>query len=56
MSLRTLASFALAILLGLIAVLVVRGVMTSQRPAAAQMAAMTPVVVAMMPIERGVEL
>ncbi len=56
MSLRTLASFALAILLGLIAVLLVRGVMTSQKPAAAQMAAMTPVVVAMVPIERGVEL
>lgn len=56
MSLRTIASFALAIFLGLIAVLVVRGVMTSQKPAAAQTAAMTPVVVATAPIERGVEL
>lgn len=56
MSLRTLASLTVAVLLGLIAVLLVRGVMTSQKPAAAQMAAMTPVVVAMVPIERGVEL
>lgn len=56
MSLRTLASLTVAVFLGLIAVLLVRGVMTSQKPAAAQMAAMTPVVVAMVPIERGVEL
>lgn len=56
MSLRTLASFALAIFLGLIAVLLVRGVIASQKPAPGQTAAMTPVVVAMTPIERGVEL
>ncbi|WP_312162163.1 Flp pilus assembly protein CpaB [Phenylobacterium sp.] len=56
MSLRTLASFAVAIFLGLIAVLMVRGVIASQKPAAAQTAAMTPVVVAVTPIERGVEL
>jgi pilus assembly protein CpaB len=56
MSLRTLASFALAIFLGLVAVLLVRGVIVSQKPAAAQTAAVTPVVVAVTPIERGVEL
>jgi pilus assembly protein CpaB len=56
MSLRTLASFAMAIFLGLIAVLLVRGVLNSQKTAPVQAAAMTPVVVAMTPIERGVEL
>lgn len=56
MSLRTLASFALAIFLGLIAVLLVRGVIASNKPAAVQTADMTPVVVAVTPIERGVEL
>lgn len=56
MSLRSLASIALAIFLGLIAVLAVRGVITSQKPAAVQTAEMTPVVVAMVPIDRGVEL
>lgn len=56
MSLRTLVSFTVAIFLGLIAVLMVRGVIASQRSAPAQAAAMTPVVVAVTPIERGVEL
>jgi pilus assembly protein CpaB len=57
MSLRTLASLAVAIFLGLIAVLLVRGVLVSQRPnAPVQTTAMTPVVVAVAPIERGVEL
>lgn len=56
MSLRTLASLALAIFLGLVAVLIVRGAMTRQKPVAGQVAATTPVVVALTPIERGVEL
>lgn len=56
MSLRTLVSFTIAILLGLVAVLMVRGVIASQKSAPVQTAAMTPVVVAVTPIERGVEL
>jgi len=55
MSLRNIASLAIALFVGLIAVLMVRGIMMSQRPAgpAASTAGMTPVVVAALPIERG---
>lgn len=56
MSLRTVASFTIAILMGLIAVVLVRGVLAKQQTAAVQTADVTPVVVATMPIERGVEL
>lgn len=60
MSLRTIASLAIALFLGLIAVILVRGVLVSQRPAAglaaSNAAGMTPVVVAALPIERGVNL
>lgn len=57
MPLRTIASFAVAILLGLIAVLLVRGILGAQRPAVADASgSTTPVVVAALPIERGVGL
>lgn len=60
MSLRTIASLAVALFLGLIAVILVRGVLVSQRPAggieASNPAGMTPVAVAALPIERGVNL
>ena len=57
MPLPTIASFAVAILLGLIAVLLVRGILGGRQPAAAEASAsMTPVVVAALPIERGVSL
>ncbi|MDP3852255.1 Flp pilus assembly protein CpaB [Phenylobacterium sp.] len=58
MPIRTIASLAVALLLGLIAVLMVRGVLTSQRAGGPDSAAsgMTPVVVAALQIERGVEL
>lgn len=58
MPIRTIASLAVALLLGLIAVLMVRGVLTSQRASGPDSAAsgMTPVVVAALQIERGVEL
>jgi pilus assembly protein CpaB len=58
MTLRTIASLAIAILLGLIAVVMVRNVM-SAKPAGVQNAAnasLTPVVVAALPIERGASL
>lgn len=55
MSLRAITSIAIALLLGLIAVLLVRGVLTSHRPSAASAGPtnVTPVVVAALPIERG---
>jgi pilus assembly protein CpaB len=58
MSLRTIASFAVAIFLGFVAVLLVRTYLTSQKPAAQQVTAagMTPVVVANVPIQRGTVL
>lgn len=59
MTLRTLASFAIAAFLGLIAVVLVRGVLTSQKahaPGAAASTGMVPVVVAALPIERGATL
>lgn len=60
MSLRTIASLAIALFLGLIAVILVRGVLVSQRPPPgtdpAIGAAMSPVVVAALPIQRGVDL
>jgi pilus assembly protein CpaB len=58
MSLRTIASFAVAIFLGFVAVLLVRAYMTSQKPATerAAGAGMTPVVVANVPITRGTVL
>lgn len=61
MSLRTIASLAVAILLGLIAVMLVRGVLASKAPrgpagTAAAAATLTPVVVALLPIERGASL
>ncbi|MGH6962943.1 MAG: Flp pilus assembly protein CpaB [Phenylobacterium sp.] len=58
MSLRTIASLAIAVLLGLLAVIMVRNVMASNaaKGPGAVSAAMTPVVVAALPIERGVSL
>ncbi|QUD88584.1 Flp pilus assembly protein CpaB [Phenylobacterium montanum] len=56
MSLRTIASFAIAIFLGLIAVLMVRGVLTSQKGGQSGGAGTAPVVVATKPIDRGVAL
>jgi pilus assembly protein CpaB len=57
MPLRTIASLAFAIVLGLVAVLLVRGMLGS-RPAgpAGPIGTMTPVVVAAAPIERGTTL
>lgn len=61
MSLRNIATFALAILLGLVAVLLVRNTLIShsQNPGASNQANgtdATPVVVAALPIERGASL
>jgi pilus assembly protein CpaB len=60
MNIRTIATLAVALVLGLVAVLLVRAYLTAQRrPAAAQVAAVgatTPVVVAAVPIVRGVTL
>lgn len=59
MSIRTLASLAVAVLLGLLALLGVREILNTRRAAAsaATMAStMTPVVVAALPIERGATL
>ena len=58
MPLRTIASFAVAIFLGLIAVILVRGVITSQKPGAGPSATgpTAPVVVAAVPVERGTKL
>lgn len=57
MTLRNIASLAIALLLGLIAVLLVRNFLVSQKPGpAAAAAGMTPVVVAALPVERGAEL
>ncbi len=59
MSLRSIASLAIAILLGLIAVVLVRGMLISQKgkgSSAIAASAMTPVVVAALPIERGASL
>ncbi len=61
MNARTIATFAVAILLGLIAVLLVRGYLVSSRNAAQPQLAQsavgtTPIVVAAKPIERGVSL
>jgi pilus assembly protein CpaB len=55
MSLRTIASFAVAIFFGLIAVALVRGVLSS-RPATGGAARTTPVVVAIAPIEPGAQI
>src|SRR5258708_1579645 len=57
MSLRNIASIAIALLLGIVAVLLIRGVMTSKNPPSpVSTAGLTPVVVAAVPIERGVTL
>ena len=59
MTLRTLASFAIAAFLGLIAVVLVRGVLASQKahgPGASAQAGSVPVVVAALAIERGASL
>lgn len=56
MSLRTLASLAVAVLLGLIAVMLIRTVMAQRAPQTAAAAATTPVVVAALPIDRGATL
>jgi len=58
MSLRSIASLAIALLLGLIAVVIVRNYLTVRNgtgPSTAS-AALTPVVVAALPIDRGAEL
>lgn len=58
MSLRSIASLAIALLLGLIAVVIVRNYLITRNgtgPSAAS-ASLTPVVVAALPIERGAEL
>ena len=55
MSLRTLASLAVAVLLGLLAVVLIRGVISSRAPQGAAVAT-TAVVVASVPIERGATL
>ena len=58
MTLRNIATLAIAIFLGLIAVLIVRMVLSANRPGQAMAAGanMTPVVVAALPIERGSSL
>jgi pilus assembly protein CpaB len=58
MSLRTIATLAVAIMLGLFAVIMVRNVMASQsgKGAVASTVAQTPVVIAAVPIERGASL
>jgi len=59
MSLRSIASIATALFLGLIAVLLVRNYVLSQgggKPTAGAAANVTPVVVAVLPVERGVTL
>jgi pilus assembly protein CpaB len=56
MPLRTIASLAIAVFLGLIAVVLVRGVLSSQRGAPVPAGAMAPVVVASLPLEHGVVL
>jgi pilus assembly protein CpaB len=54
MSLRTIASFAVAIFLGFVAVLLVRAYLTAQNPGTKPaVAGVTPVVVANVPISRG---
>jgi pilus assembly protein CpaB len=58
MSLRSIASLAIALLLGLIAVVIVRNYLITKNgtgPSAAS-ASLTPIVVAALPIERGAEL
>jgi pilus assembly protein CpaB len=56
MPLRTIATLAVAILLGVIAVILVRGVVTSRGGAAGGPVGATPVVVAAAPIPRGATL
>lgn len=56
MSLRTLASLAVAVLLGLIAVMLIRTVIAGRAPQTAATAATQAVVVASLPIERGTKL
>jgi pilus assembly protein CpaB len=58
MSLRSIATFAIAIMLGLLAVVMVRNVLSAKttKGAGGVSAAMTPVVVAALPIERGAGL
>ena len=53
MPLRTIASLAIAIVLGLIAVLLVRGMLGSRPAGPVNAAGGTPIVVAALPIERG---
>ena len=56
MSLRNIASIAIALLLGIVAVVLIRGVLTSNKPSPVAGVGLTPVVVAALPIERGVAL
>lgn len=56
MPLRTIASFAVAIVLGLIAVVLVRNYLTGSQKAIAPSGTGTPVVVAALPIARGAAL
>jgi pilus assembly protein CpaB len=58
MPIRTIASLAIAVFLGLIAVVLVRSFLISQHPTGTVSAAggMTPIVVAAVPLERGVAL
>lgn len=56
MSLRTLASLAIAVLLGLVAVVLIRSFLVGRSPATAAQSAGTPVVVAALSIERGATL
>jgi pilus assembly protein CpaB len=55
MSLRTIASLAVAILLGLVAVLMIRNVLADRSPRSVAVKS-TPVLVAAIPIDRGVTL
>ncbi|CAM3226269.1 Flp pilus assembly protein CpaB [Asticcacaulis taihuensis] len=59
MNMRTVATFAIAILLGLIAVIVVRGLLLTKKPSGGEALAAantTQVVVAAVPLARGAEL
>lgn len=56
MSLRTLASLAIAVLLGLVAVVLIRTFLVGRAPTTAAQASGTPVVVAALAIERGATL
>ncbi len=56
MSMRTLASLAVALVLGLIAVIMVRGMIASKQQSMAHAGATSPVVVAAVPLARGAQL